>query len=115
VIYSIQGLRESDPNENKWARIKKSSGTSQPVATQFPLEVHGYNGNTFLVGYISKFAKSILDGTESGEIILWMRRSRKKGRRATVLVEIPLSRIKDEGSRGLGTWKSPYHLFLQLA
>src|ERR1700722_9683207 len=81
VIYSIQGLRESDPNENKWARIKKSSGTSQPVATQFPLEVHGYNGNTFLVGYISKFAKSILDGTESGEIILWMRRSRTKGRR----------------------------------
>jgi hypothetical protein len=115
VIYATYGLKELDPDKNKWARIKQTNGSSQPVATQFPLEVHGYHGETFLVGYLSDDDKNVVDGTEAGEIILWMRPVWTRNRRATRIVEIPLSRITNEGSRGLGTRKSPYQLLLTLS
>ena len=91
VVFAVAGIRSGR------ARIKPD-GTN-PVGVPYPLEVHKFDGETWLVGYVSR------DVTVSGdgEIELWMRRRSRSDR----IIEIPVSCLEDDGeSRGDRSWDS---------
>jgi len=112
VIYSTDGLKEVDPDPNTWARLKRGRGGSQYIAYAFPLEVHRYQRRTYIVGYATSADISVLERGANGQIDLWMRPVWRA--HAKEVVEVPLARIDRDGSRGLGTWKSPWRLELTL-
>jgi hypothetical protein len=109
VIYSVHGLKELDPDRNKWARVKRARGTATYVE-HYPLEVHRRNGATYVVGFVNASHKRLVNSGASGTITLWMRPLR----RANISIEVPLDRIEWEGSRGDGTWRNPWYLELVL-
>jgi hypothetical protein len=116
VINSRFGLTEQDPDPDKWARVKRTRGGSQYIEYAFPLEIHRYHNTTHVVGYVTGTDKAFVAGdlrdSEVQIVRLWMRPVRRVG--ARYLVEIPLADISGEGSRGLGTWKSPSFLDLEV-
>jgi hypothetical protein len=111
VIFATHGLKERDPDPNNWARIKRTRGSGSYVDHGFPLEVHKYQGTTYIVGFVSDDHKRVVEGNDTGIITLWMR-PRWSARN---VAEVPLTRITEEGSRGLGTWRSPSFLLLNLS
>lgn len=91
VIFAVAGLRSGT------ARIKPDR--TNPEGYPYPLEVHKFNGETWLVGYI---AANVTED-QDGYIDLWMRRKT----RSDQLVEISLARLEDDGeSRGDRSWDS---------
>jgi hypothetical protein len=108
-IFSVMGLRSGD------ARLKPDR--TNTVGYPYPLEVHKFSNDTWLVGYVSREEKQLVDNaTETGQLSLSMRRTKTKG----ILVEIPLSRVIGNGeSRGDRSWdsfaKNLYRLILPLA
>ena len=116
VIYSIVGLQETDPDQTKRAKVKRTRGGSY-ISDEFPLEVHKYGGTTYVVGYVSRAHKSVIERDEAGSIELWMRPVLTKGARS--VAEVALPRIVSEKSLGLGVWGgacrgSPWNLELKL-
>jgi hypothetical protein len=92
-IFSVSGLRDGR------ARIKPDR--TKPEGVPYPLELHKFEGDTWLVGYVS--AKDRDKIHRGGELNLWMRRRS----RDDTLEEIPLSRLKGDGeSRGDRSWDS---------
>ena len=90
-IFAVSGIRSGR------ARIKPDQ--ANPEGIPCPLEVHKFDGETWLVGYASKDVA--VDG--SGEVELWMRRRSRSDR----IIEISVSRLEDDGeSRGDRSWDS---------
>lgn len=95
-IFSVAGLRSDE------AKIKPDR--TKPDGYPYPLEIHKFNGEAWLVGYVSPRYKLLAENaTEAGELSLWMRRTGANN----VLVEIPLSRVNgDPKSLGDRSWDS---------
>lgn len=110
VIFATQGLKELDPDPNKWARVKRTRGHATYIEHGYPLEVHKQLGKVYLVGYASDAASGIITTGQSGSIELWM----KPRSEARNVIEVPLDRISSEGSRGDGTRQNPWFLQLSL-
>jgi hypothetical protein len=93
-IFAVDGLRSDGPNANK-SRIKPDPRKAN--GDPYPLEVHKYAGQTWLVGYIDPDQRVLaVDPDSVGQVILWMRRTDQ----ANVLVPVPLSRVGPEESLG---------------
>jgi hypothetical protein len=93
-IFAVAGMRPGGPKANE-ARIKPDR--RKPNGDPYPLEVHKYAGETWLVGYVEPDRRSLAENpTSTGGLTLWMRRTD----RATELVPVPLSRVGPETSRG---------------
>lgn len=111
-IFSVAGLRSVGPYANA-ARIKPDR--TNPEGYPYPLEVHKFDGEAWLVGYVSPLYKPLADNaTEAGELSLWMRRTAAN----SVLVAIPLSRVNNDKSLGDRSWdssaKNIFRLVLEL-
>ena len=113
-IFGVSGLRSSGEHADA-ARIKPDR--TNPNGFPYPLEVHKFNGETWLVGYVApQFESLAKTETETGPLSLWMRRTKVNH----VLVEIQLSRV-DPGEKSLGdrSWdssaKNIFRLVLQLS
>jgi hypothetical protein len=108
VIFSVKGLRSGE------ARLKPDRTTDD--GRPYPLEIHKFDGEVWLVGYVSPRDKVVAeDAAQAGDLSLWMRRTRAHA----VLVEIPLSRIDGEptsrGDRSRdSTAKNIFRLLLKL-
>ena len=93
-IFAVAGLRPDGPHGNE-ARIKpdRRKANGEP----YPLEVHTYAGETWLVGYVEPDQSALAWNPESvGQVTLWMRRTD----RATALVPVALLRVGPEKSLG---------------
>jgi hypothetical protein len=93
-IFAVAGLRADGPHANE-ARIKpdRRKANGEP----YPLEVHKYAGETWLVGYVEPDQRALAWDTKSvGQVTLWMRRTD----RATALVPVALLRVGPEKSLG---------------
>jgi hypothetical protein len=107
-IFSVAGLRSGE------AKIKPDR--TRPEGYPYPLEIHKFDGEAWLVGYVSPRYKLLAENpSEAGELSLWMRRTKANN----VLVEIPLSRVNgDPKSLGDRSWdssaKNIFRLVLEL-
>jgi hypothetical protein len=111
-IFAVAGLRSWGAHADA-ARIKPDRTNKD--GSPYPLEVHKFDGETWLVGYVAPQSRALAEtATESGELILWMRRTKANH----ALVEIPLGRVTEEKSLGdrssIGSAKNLFRLFLRL-
>lgn len=97
-IFAVAGLKNGE------ARLK-------PDRNPYPLEVHKFEGETYVVGYCSPTANNSLSSDAECRLTLWMRRQNP----ADVLVEVPISRVTGEQSLGTGTRRNAFRLDLTLA
>lgn len=108
-ISSVAGLRSGH------AKIKPDR--ARPDGFPYPLEIHKYDGEPWLLGYVSHNDKGLAENaSEAGQLTLWMRRTKAN----EVLVGIPLGRLIDDGqSLGDRSWDSAasniFRLVLNLA
>jgi hypothetical protein len=106
-IFSVHGLKSDK------AKIKPDR--TRPEGSPYPLEIHKFDGELWLVGYVARQDRPLAeDAAEAGELILWMRRTASKDK----LVEIPLSRVFEDRSLGDRSWdssaKNLFRLVLEL-
>lgn len=109
VISSVEGLRQTDPRADNGARLKRSRG-GELTTDSFPLEVHWRADSVFLVGYLCDEDRHALESRQAKRIVLWMQARGK----ARSLAAVPLGHFDGHTSRGLGTRKSPWKLFLDV-
>jgi hypothetical protein len=111
-MHAVAGLRSEGECANT-ARIKPDRTKSDGYP--YPLEIHIFDGEIWLVGYLPQGGPVQTAGTNATEeFSLWMRRKK----RTDVLAEIPLSRVIDDESRGDRSWDSSarniYRLLMKL-
>jgi hypothetical protein len=104
-IFAMNGLR------GDLARLKPKP--LAPDGHSYPIEVHRFEDDTYVVGWVSPHDVQSLARQDASRIVLWMRRRRKKV--AGSLVEVPLSRVITDGtSLGDGSRRNGSRLELDL-
>jgi len=104
-VFAMSGLR-GDRARGKPRRVNRDGHT-------YPIEIHRYGDESYVVGWVSEADKQAMHGSTSARITLWMRR---QGRRvASSLVEVPVACLDSDGeSRGDGCKGNDFRLLLDL-
>ena len=101
-VFAFSGLKDG-------VRAKVKPDTHAPDGHQYPIEVHKLDDETFAVGYLSEQDHEVFLTMEPGRrVTLWLRRQDD----ASTLVEVPLSRWREEASDGDGSLRNAYRLHL---
>jgi hypothetical protein len=104
-IFAVKGMQQRDESP---AKLKPNP--IAPDGHAYPIEVHRFAAETFLVGYVSDTDAKLLASGRGCHLTLWMRRQMGAPTRARTLAEVPLSRVDDDvcdgdGSEGSGAFR----------